>query len=57
MATRYAHTAPGWSGLSFGGLGGIVRKVVAYLGLLVEAFAEAREEARAAQARRTFIEE
>jgi hypothetical protein len=57
MATRYAHTAPVWSGLSLGGLSGIARKVVAYLGLLAEAFAEAREQARAAQARRTFIEE
>lgn len=56
MATRLAATAP----LAFGLLSSgyrIWQKVVAYVGLLAEVLAEAKAEARAAQARGVFVED
>lgn len=57
MTTRFAYTAPVWSGVSVAGIRKATRKFVAYLGILVDAFIEARSMARVAQSRRIFIEE
>lgn len=56
MATRLA-PAPGFSGVWGEGLRQTGLKVIAYVTLLAEAFAEAKAEARAAQARYGFISE
>lgn len=56
MTTRLA-SAPGFSGVWIEGLRQTGLKVIAYVTLLAEAFAEAKAEARAAQARYGFISE
>jgi hypothetical protein len=55
MTTRIAHTAPVSSGLLIAGYQAW-QKAAAYLALLAEVFAEAKAQARAAQARGIFIE-
>lgn len=56
MTTRVAQTAPVSAGF-FAGLHQAGLKVAAYVSLLGEAFAEAKVQARAAQARWPFIGE
>jgi hypothetical protein len=56
MTTRIAQSAPLSSGLVAAGYQAWV-KAAAYLALLGEAFAEAKAQARAAQARYAFISE
>lgn len=55
MATRFAPAAP-VSSVIFHAAHTAWKKTVAYLVLLAEVFAEAKAQARAAQARGTFIE-